>query len=96
MNYIFILVIINGLIALFCIPSIYICEHYKISESPVHLTQLIATALCFIFSLTHIIFNGKSSRIVNNIIVCISIFGSGLWLVFLIQFLLTFDLSGID
>lgn len=92
----FIAVLFSGLIVLLCIPSIYICEYYGLNESVVHTTQFIATVSCFLFCLTYIIIFQNLSTVSKNVVVYVACLGSGSWIAFLIYFLATFDLSGID
>ena len=96
MKYIFRSVISGGLIVSFCIPLILIFEHFNISESAVHKTQLFATVSCFLSSLIYIFAYRKSSKLRNIIFVYIAILGSGLWLAFWLYVVSTLDFSGID
>lgn len=83
-----------GAYALFCCPAILIAERRGWPEWPFHITQLLATLLCFAGSLAFVLSSGGSGRTLDRSVAALALALSGAWLAFVVFVLVTFDLSG--
>jgi hypothetical protein len=90
--------LISGGWALLCMPAILIAEQGGWSQAPFHVTQFLATVVCFVSSVTFLVryWGSESASGFERSLAVVAAILAGLWLAFCCYVILTFDLSGID
>lgn len=90
------LFLVTGGYALLCAPAILLAEQYGWSQAPFHVTQLIATLICFPSSVVFLWSTKGTHFGWQRSLSIVALLMSGLWVAFFCFVLLTFDLSGMD
>jgi hypothetical protein len=70
----------TGLYAVLCAPLILLAERYGWSEGPFHVTQLLATLVCFLSSIVFIRGDKPASVRWQRAVAIVALTLSGLWL----------------
>lgn len=79
-----------------CIPGILLAERFGWPETPFHVTQLLAVALCFPASLLFLWRSRGSAFSGTQWLAVAAAVLSGLWLFFIVVLVLTLDFNAID
>ena len=90
------LFLVAGIYAALCAPAILLAERLAWPQSPFHVTQLLAVALCLPASLTFLWRTRGSPFTTQRWLAVTAAVLSGLWLSFVIYVLLTIDFSVMD
>lgn len=88
--------LIGGGYALFCCPAILIAETSGWTQAPFHITQLVATCICFASSVAFLAQSRKTASGAELSLASVACMFSGLSLAFFCYVLLFLDMSGMD
>ena len=86
----------TGGYALLCMPAILLAEHYGWPQTPFHLTQIVATLLCFPASVLFLWLTKGTRFSWHRSLGIVAAILSGLWVVFFCYVFLTFDLTAMN
>ncbi len=90
------LFLVGGIYAALCAPVILLAERFAWSQSPLHLTQFLAVALCFPASLAFLRRTRRSPLNAERWLALAAAVLSGLWLSFIVYVVLRIDFSAMD
>jgi hypothetical protein len=82
--------------ALLCIPAILIAEQIGSSQAPFHVTQLLATVVCFASSVTFLVCSRRTASRLENSLAAVAAIVSGVWLSFAGYVIFALEFSAMD